>query len=247
MSLISMIIYFVILMVIPMWAQHKVKSNYEKYSQVRSTSGKTGREVAEEILHANGIYDVDVVKGEGFLTDHYDPNKKVVCLSPANYDRPSVAGTAIAAHEVGHAIQHQQGYAPLRFRTALVPLANIGSSLSYIIIMVGIVLTALGSVFGSTVLWVGAGLMSLAVLFSIVTLPVEFNASSRAMKQITALNIVNEKEYKHAKKVLSAAAMTYVASTAVALAELARIILIARSSDSSYITTQFLVIITMDL
>ena len=116
-------------------------------------------------------------------------------------------------------------------RTALVPLANIGSSLSYIIIMVGIVLTALGSVFGSTVLWVGAGLMSLAVLFSIVTLPVEFNASSRAMKQITALNIVNEKEYKHAKKVLSAAAMTYVASTAVALAELARIILIARSSD----------------
>lgn len=231
MSLISMIIYFVILMVIPMWAQHKVKSNYEKYSQVRSTSGKTGREVAEEILHANGIYDVDVVKGEGFLTDHYDPNKKVVYLSPANYDRPSVAGTAIAAHEVGHAIQHQQGYAPLRFRTALVPLANIGSSLSYIIIMVGIVLTALGSVFGSTVLWVGAGLMSLAVLFSIVTLPVEFNASSRAMKQITALNIVNEKEYKHAKKVLSAAAMTYVASTAVALAELARIILIARSSD----------------
>lgn len=214
-----------------MWAQHKVKSNYEKYAQVRSTSGKTGREVAEEILHANGIYDVDVVKGDGFLTDHYDPNKKVVCLSPANYDRPSVAGTTIAAHEVGHAIQHQQGYAPLRFRTALVPLANIGSSLSYIVIMIGIILTAVGSVFGSTVLWVGAGLMSLAVLFSIVTLPVEFNASSRAMKQITALNIVNEKEYKHAKKVLSAAAMTYVASTAVALAELARIILLARSSE----------------
>ena len=211
--------------------RHKVKSNYEKYAQVRSTSGKTGREVAEEILHANGIYDVDVVKGDGFLTDHYDPNKKVVCLSPANYDRPSVAGTTIAAHEVGHAIQHQQGYAPLRFRTALVPLANIGSSLSYIVIMIGIILTAVGSVFGSTVLWVGAGLMSLAVLFSIVTLPVEFNASSRAMKQITALNIVNEKEYKHAKKVLSAAAMTYVASTAVALAELTRIILIARSSD----------------
>ena len=231
MSLISMIIYFVILMVIPMWAQHKVKSNYEKYAQVRSTSGKTGREVAEEILHANGIYDVDVFKGDGFLTDHYDPNKKVVCLSPANYDRPSVAGTTIAAHEVGHAIQHQQGYAPLRFRTALVPLANIGSSLSYIVIMIGIILTAVGSVFGSSVLWVGAGLMSLAVLFSIVTLPVEFNASSRAMKQITALNIVNEKEYKHAKKVLSAAAMTYVASTAVALAELTRIILIARSSD----------------
>ena len=109
---------------------------------------------------------------------------KVVCLSPANYDRPSVAGTAIAAHEGTH--QHQQGYAPLRFRSALVPLANIGSSLSYMVIMLGIVLTAFGSAFGSTALWIGAGLMSLAVLFSIVTLPVEFNASSRAMKQITA-------------------------------------------------------------
>lgn len=213
-------------------AQHKVKSNYEKYAQVRSTSGKTGREVAEEILHANGIYDVDVVKGEGFLTDHYDPKKKVVCLSPANFDRPSVAGTAIAAHEVGHAIQHQQGYAFLRFRSALVPLANLGSSLSYMIIMLGIILTAMGSAFGSTALWIGAGLMSLAVLFSIVTLPVEFDASSRAMKQITALNIVNEKEYKHAKKVLSAAAMTYVAATATAVAELVRIILIARASDN---------------
>ena len=210
----------------------KVKSNYEKYAQVRSTSGKTGREVAEEILHANGIYDVDVVKGEGFLTDHYDPKKKVVCLSPANFDRPSVAGTAIAAHEVGHAIQHQQGYAFLRFRSALVPLANLGSSLSYMIIMLGIILTAMGSAFGSTALWIGAGLMSLAVLFSIVTLPVEFDASSRAMKQITALNIVNEKEYKHAKKVLSAAAMTYVAATATAVAELVRIILIARASDN---------------
>lgn len=230
-SIFTMIIYFVILMVLPLWAQHKVKSNYEKYSQVRSTSGKTGREVALEILHANGIYDVEVVKGEGFLTDHYDPKKKVVSLSPANYDRPSVAGTAIAAHEVGHAIQDDQGYWFLRFRAALVPVANLGSSLSYMIIMLGIILTAIGSAFGSTALWIGAGLMSLAVLFSIVTLPVEFDASSRAMKQITALNIVNEKEYKHARKVLSAAAMTYVAATAVAVAELVRIILIARSSD----------------
>ena len=231
MSLMSYIIYIVIIMAIPMWAQHNVKSNYEKYSQVRSTSGKTGREVAEEILHANGIYYVEVVRGEGFLTDHYDPKKKVVCLSPANFDRPSVAGTAIAAHEVGHAIQHAQGYAFLRFRTALVPFANIGSSLSYMLVLLGIVLTTLGSAFGSTALWVGAGLMSLAVLFSIVTLPVEFDASSRAMKQIQSLNIVNEKEYKHAKKVLSAAAMTYVAATATAVAELVRLILIARSSD----------------
>lgn len=226
-----MIIYFVILMVLPLWAQHKVKSNYEKYSQVRSTSGKTGQEVALEILHANGIYDVDVVEGQGFLTDHYDPRKKVVVLSPANFSRPSVAGTAIAAHEIGHAIQHTQGYFFLRFRTALVPLANIGSSIGYLAVFAGIILTSLQSTLGSTALWIGIALMSFAVLFSIITLPVEFNASKRAMQQIQQLDVVNEKEYKHAKKVLTAAAMTYVASTAVALAELARFILIARSSD----------------
>ena len=218
-------------MLLPLWAQHKVKSNYEKYSQVRSTSGKTGQEVALEILHANGIYDVDVVEGEGFLTDHYDPRKKVVVLSPANFSRPSVAGTAIAAHEVGHAIQHAQGYFYLRFRTALVPLASLGNSVGYIAIIAGIILTSMQSAIGTTALWIGIAFMAFAVLFSIVTLPVEFNASSRAMKQITKLNIVNENEYKHAKKVLSAAAMTYVASTAVALAELVRFILIARSSD----------------
>lgn len=218
-------------MLLPLWAQHKVKSNYEKYSQVRSTSGKTGQEVALEILHANGIYDVDVVEGQGFLTDHYDPRKKVVVLSPANFSRPSVAGTAIAAHEVGHAIQHAQGYFYLRFRTALVPLASIGNSVGYIAIIAGIILTSMQSAIGTTALWIGIAFMAFAVLFSIVTLPVEFNASSRAMKQITKLNIVNENEYKHARKVLSAAAMTYVASTAVALAELVRFILIARSSD----------------
>ena len=218
-------------MVLPLWAQHKVKSNYEKYSQVRSTSGKTGQEVAIEILHANGIYDVDVVEGKGFLTDHYDPRKKVLVLSPANFSRPSVAGTAIAAHEVGHAIQHAEGYFFLRFRTSLVPLANVGSSVGYLAVFAGIILTTMQSTLGSTALWIGIAFMSLAILFSIVTLPVEFNASSRAMKQIKSLDIVNEKEHRHAKKVLTAAAMTYVASTAVALAELARFILIARSSE----------------
>ncbi|MFQ3906074.1 zinc metallopeptidase [Staphylococcus sp. Mo2-7] len=231
MSFIYMIIYFVILMVLPLWAQHKVKSNYEKYSQVRSTSGKTGQEVAIEILHANGIYDVDVVEGKGFLTDHYDPKKKVLVLSPANFSRPSVVGTAIATHEVGHAIQHAEGYFFLRFRTSLVPLANVGSSIGYLAVFAGIILTTMQSTLGSTALWIGIAFMSLAVLFSIVTLPVEFNASSRAMKQIKSLDIVNEKEHRHAKKVLTAAAMTYVASTAVALAELARFILIARSSE----------------
>lgn len=232
MSFIYMIIYFIVLMVIPLWAQHKVKSNYEKYAQVRSTSGKTGREVALEILHANGIYDVEVARGEGFLTDHYDPSKKVLVLSPQNYDRPSVAGTAIAAHEVGHAIQHAEGYFFLKFRSELVPLANIGSNFGYLCILAGIILTAfVHSPLGSTAMWIGVALFSLAVLFSVITLPVEFDASNRAMKQIQRLNIVNEKEHKHAKKVLSAAAMTYVASTAVAMAELARFILMARNSE----------------
>lgn len=218
-------------MIVPMYFQYKVKSTYNKYSRVRSTSGKTGREVAEEILAANGIHDVQVLQGEGFLSDHFDPVKKRVVLSPDNFNKPTVAGTAIAAHEVGHAIQHAHGYGFLKFRTALLPLANLGSSLSYIIILAGIVLTALSSTFGTTLLWVGIVFMSFAVLFTIITLPVEFDASKRAMRQIEKLNMVNQQEYKHAKKVLSAAAMTYVAATAVAVAELARFILIARSGD----------------
>lgn len=218
-------------MIVPMYFQYKVKSTYNKYSRVRSTSGKTGREVAEEILAANGIHDVQVLQGEGFLSDHFDPVKKRVVLSPDNFNKPTVAGTAIAAHEVGHAIQHAHGYGFLKFRTALLPLANLGSSLSYIIILAGIVLTALSNTFGTTLLWVGIVFMSFAVLFTIITLPVEFDASKRAMRQIEKLNMVNQQEYKHAKKVLSAAAMTYVAATAVAVAELARFILIARSGD----------------
>ncbi|WP_436875453.1 zinc metallopeptidase [Mammaliicoccus sciuri] len=226
----SYIIYFIIIMIVPMYFQFRVKSTYNKYSRVRSTSGKTGKQVAEEILAANGIHDVEVLQGEGFLSDHFDPTNKRVVLSPANYQQPSVAGTAIAAHEVGHAIQHAQGYGFLKFRSALLPLANLGSSLSYIIILAGIVLTAMSSTFGTTLLWVGIVFMSFAVLFSIITLPVEFDASKRAMRQIEKLNIVNQQEYRHAKKVLSAAAMTYVAATAVAVAELARFILMARNN-----------------
>ncbi|GGI39832.1 zinc metallopeptidase [Mammaliicoccus stepanovicii] len=227
----SYIIYFIVIMIVPMYFQFRVKSTYNKYSRVRSTSGKTGKQVAEEILAANGIHDVEVLQGEGFLSDHFDPMKKRVVLSPSNYQQPSVAGTAIAAHEVGHAIQHAHGYGFLKFRTVLLPLANLGSSLSYIIILAGIVLTALSNTFGTTLLWVGIVFMSFAVLFSIITLPVEFDASKRAMRQIEKLNMVNQQEYRHAKKVLSAAAMTYVAATAVAVAELARFILIARSGD----------------
>lgn len=215
-----------------MLAQMNVKSTFNKYAKVRSTSGLTGREVAEEILQENGIYDVSVERGQGLLSDYYDPRNKKVVLSPDNFDKPSVAGTAVAAHEVGHAIQHASGYAFLNFRSALFPLAQLGSNFSYFLIIAGILLTAgMNSDFGGYLLWAGIGLMAFAVLFQLVTLPVEFDASKRAMNQIETLNIVNEKEYRHAKKVLNAAAMTYVAATAVAVAELLRFILIARSQN----------------
>lgn len=226
------IIYFIILMIVPMLAQWNVKSTFNKYAKVRSTSGLTGREVAEEILQENGIYDVSVERGQGFLSDHYDPRNKKLVLSPDNYDKPSVAGTAVASHEVGHAIQHATGYVFLKFRSAIFPLAQLGSNLSYFLIIAGMLLTlGLDSPFGNTLLWVGIGLMAFAVLFQLITLPVEFDASRRAMNQIETLNIVNDKEYRHAKKVLNAAAMTYVAATAVAVAELVRFILIARSQS----------------
>ncbi|OFS64253.1 zinc metallopeptidase [Nosocomiicoccus sp. HMSC09A07] len=228
------IIYFAILLIVPMLAQMNVTSTFRKYSRVRSTSDLTGKEVAELILRENGIYDVEVLRGKGHLTDHYDPGKKVVVLSPDNYDKPSVAGTAVAAHEVGHAIQHATGYKFLNLRAAIFPLAQFGSNFAFFLIMAGIVLTAgmqsSGPTLGTYLLWGGIGLFAFAVLFQIVTLPVEFDASNRAMKQIERLNIVNEKEYRHAKKVLSAAAMTYVAATATAIAELVRLILIARNN-----------------
>ncbi|AQL56163.1 zinc metallopeptidase [Abyssicoccus albus] len=228
------IIYIGIIMLIPMWASHNVKSTFNKYARVRSTSGLTGKEVAEQMLRDHGITDVRVEQGQGFLSDHYDPRAKVVRLSPHNYNKPSVSGTAVAAHEIGHAIQHAEGYSFLNFRTALFPVASLGSQASYLFIMAGIFLTYMNNTmgsFGATLLWIGIGLMSLGVLFQIITLPVEFNASHRAMQYIKSHKIVNEKEYSHANKVLKAAAMTYVASAAVAVAELLRLILIAKSQD----------------
>lgn len=230
----SYIIYFIIIMLVPMYFQYRVKSTYNKYSKVRSTSGKTGKQVAEEILAANGIHDVEVLEGQGFLSDHYDPSAKRVVLSPSNYRQPSVAATAIAAHEVGHAIQHATNYSFLNVRSSLLPLANLGTSFSYILIMIGAILTGISSTgggIGVLAIYAGVALMAFAVLFSIVTLPVEFDASKRAMAQIQSLHMVDEQEYRHARSVLSAAAMTYVAATAIAVAEFIRMFMLARNSD----------------
>lgn len=214
-------IYFAAIIILPIYAQFKVKRTYKKYSQVRSTSGMTGAEVARLILDQNGLHNVKVVESEGFLSDHYNPLTKIVALSSHNYHEASVAGTAIAAHEVGHAIQDKEAYSFLRFRHRLAPVANLTSNASWIFIMIGLIFSSMNSLLG-----IGILLMAVGVLFQIVTLPVEFNASSRAMDQIVSLGIIRNEEEGHAKKVLSAAAMTYVAATAVAVLELVRLILI---------------------
>lgn len=220
-------LYLGLIIALPLYAQFKVKSTFKKYSKVRSTSNMTGAQVARLILDQNGLQNVKVVESPGVLSDHYNPVTKIVALSTDNYHNASVAGTAVAAHEVGHAIQDKEAYAFLRFRHALVPAANISSKASWIFIMIGIIFS---STMGSMLL-VGIGLLAVGVLFQIVTLPVEFNASSRAMDQIVTLGIINNEEEAKAKKVLSAAAMTYVAAAAVAVLELVRLILIFNNRD----------------
>ncbi len=216
----SYIIYFAIILLLPIYAQMKVKSTYKKYSKVRSTSGMTGAQVARTILDANGLYDVKVVESSGFLSDHYNPMTKIVALSSHNYHEASVAGAAIAAHEVGHAIQHKEAYSFLTLRHKLVPIANISSNASWIFVMIGIFASMSG------LLLLGIVLLAAGVVFQIVTLPVEFNASNRAMNQMVSLGIIRNEEERHAKKVLSAAALTYVAAAAVAVLELLRLVLI---------------------
>lgn len=221
------IIYFILLLIIPIWAQFKLKRTYKKYSKIRSTSGHTGAQVARTILDANNLQDVKVVESRGMLSDHYNPLTKVVALSSHNYHEASVAGTAVAAHEVGHAIQDAEDYSFLRLRHRLVPIVNISSNMSWVFIMIGFFSAWSGA------LLIGIILLAAGVVFQLVTLPVEFNASNRAMDQLLSHNIIRNEEERDAKKVLSAAAMTYVAATAVAVLELGRLILIYTSMNRS--------------
>ncbi|MFS0635615.1 zinc metallopeptidase [Mesobacillus foraminis] len=214
------LIYFAIVILVPIWAQFRVKGTYKKYSQVSSSSQYRGAEVARKILDDNGLYHVGVEETRGFLSDHYDPRSKTVRLSSGNYHGDSVAAAAIAAHEVGHAIQDQEDYSFLRFRHALVPVANLGSNFSWILVMIGIFAQM------SNMLLLGIIFMAAAVLFQLVTLPVEFNASNRAMDQIVSAGIIRNDEERETKKVLNAAALTYVAAAAVAVLELLRLVLI---------------------
>lgn len=219
------LLYFAILLIIPIWAQLKVKAAYSKYSKIPSSSQMRGADVARKILDENGLYHVKVEETQGILSDHYDPRTKTVRLSSDNYHGHSLAAAAVAAHECGHAIQDQEYYAFLRFRHALVPVANLGSNLSWIFILIGI-FTTLTEMFLLGIIFMAAG-----VLFQLVTLPVEFNASSRAMDQIVSLGIITNNEERQTRKVLSAAAMTYVAAAAVAVLELLRLVFIFLNMD----------------
>lgn len=220
------LIYFILIIAIPLIAQMKVKSAYKKYSQVAASSGMTGAQVARKILDDNGLYHVGVEETRGVLTDHYDPRSKTVRLSTNNYYGNSIAGAAVAAHEVGHAMQDQQDYSFLRFRHALVPVANIGSNFSWILILIGFFAGVSGFVL------LGIAFMAAAVLFQIVTLPVEFDASNRAMNEIVSAGIIRNEEERETRKVLNAAALTYVAAALVAVLELVRLVLIYTGMNS---------------
>lgn len=205
-------------------ASARVNSTYSKYSRVRSMSGMTGAEAAEKILHVAGIYDVQVTHVRGRLTDHYDPRAKVLRLSDAVYGQSSVAAIGVAAHECGHAIQHHTGYAPLSIRSAIVPVANFGSQLSWPLFLIGLFIN--GNT-GYALMMGGIILFSAALLFQLVTLPVEFNASSRAVRILGETGILREDELPYTKKVLGAAALTYVAAVLASILQLFRLFILA--------------------
>ena len=210
--------------VICLIASARVNTTFNKYNRVRSMSGMTGAQAAEHILHTAGIYDVSVQHISGNLTDHYDPRNKVLRLSDSTYGSSSVAAVGVAAHECGHAIQHQKDYAPLSIRSAIVPLANFGSFLAWPLIVIGLFIT---SSTGALLINIGILCFSLAVLFQLVTLPVEFNASSRAVRILGETGILAQEELKGTKKVLKAAALTYVAGAAASILQLLRLVLLA--------------------
>lgn len=205
-------------------ASASMRSTFNKYSRVRSHSGLTGREAAYEILRRAGIYDVRIERVSGNLTDHYDPRSKVLRLSDATYNSTSLAAVGVAAHECGHAMQHAEGYVPLKIRGSLVPVANLGSTIAWPLIIIGLLFTGRSS---EMFLNLGIIAFSFAVLFQIVTLPVEFNASGRAVRILGSSGIMYPEEVQGTKKVLRAAALTYVAGAAAAVLQLLRIILIS--------------------
>lgn len=209
--------------VLTLLASARVKSTFAKYERIRNSAGLTGRDAAERILHGAGIYDVRIERVSGSLTDHYDPRNKVLRLSDSTYHSTSVSAVGVAAHECGHAIQHAVNYAPIRWRGALVPVANLGSNIAWPLIVIGLFITGESS---SLLINLGIIAFSFAVLFHLVTLPVEFNASNRAIQILGGNGMMSGEEVGAVKKVLGAAALTYVASAATAILQLLRILIL---------------------
>jgi Zn-dependent membrane protease YugP len=208
--------------IISFWTQAKIKSTFDKYSKIRNTKGYTGADVARIILDSNGLNYVPIEVIGGKLTDHYDPAKRVMRLSPEVFHGNSVASIGVAAHESGHAIQHKEHYSPLEIRNSIVPVVNFSSNASWIILMLGMLLSS------PYIVRFGVILFTAVVVFQIITLPVEFNASNRAIKILEDRNILYSEELKGAKKVLDAAALTYVAAALMAISQLIRLIGISR-------------------
>ena len=214
--------YYILIIIgvaISLFASARVQSTFRKYSQVRSRTGMTGAEAARRLLQAQGIYDVSIQRVSGNLTDHYDPKNKILRLSDSTYGSMSVVAIGVAAHECGHAMQHAEGYAPLSLRTALVPVANFGSQFSILLIVAGLI-------FGQVLIEVGILLFCAVVLFQLVTLPVEFNASRRALRLLGDNGILYNEEVGMTRKVLRAAALTYVASALMSILQLLRLVLL---------------------
>ena len=220
--------YFVIVLpciLLSLWASSSVNSTFKKYSTVMSSRRITGAEAAQQVLRANGVHGVRIERVSGNLTDHFDPKTNVIRLSDNVYNSTSVAAIGVACHEAGHAVQYAQNYGPIKLRSAIIPITNIGSKLAMPLILLGVVLGVLGN-FSYVLVELGIACFSLSLVFQLVTLPVEFNASRRAIVAIKQSGILTDSEQRGAQQTLKAAAMTYVAATAVALAQLLRLILL---------------------
>ena len=221
-------------MIFAFWAQFKVQSTFKKFDRVNTLRGMTGADAARRILDMNGLYHVRVEYVRGHLNDHFDPRANVIRLSDATYGSTSVAAVGVAAHEAGHAVQHATGYAPIRLRSAIIPVTRFGSMLAMPLFLIGLLLAAYGAmdpILGEYLMLGGIGLFSLSTLFQLVTLPVEFNASARALKTLEGSGILYGDEVSGARSVLSAAAMTSVAALATSLATLLRLLIIASGAS----------------
>ncbi len=215
-------------LIFTLWAQIKVQSTYKKFSAVYAPHGMTGGAVARRILDCNGLQDVHIEMVRGHLSDHYDPRSRVLRLSESVFHGNNVAAVGVAAHEVGHALQHAKGYVPLRFRMAIIPICNIGSNLAMPLFFIGLLMSGL-SYFSEWLMFAGIAAFALSVIFQLITLPVEFNASRRAMRCLAGSHTMSEEQLRGSRRVLTAAAMTYVAALAVGLLSLLRLVLIAGS------------------